>query len=85
MPSLKERVNKHDREIAAIRKLLAAGMKMLGRIEAKQLAAEDEMREMRAYQRETARQLRELGERIDRVVRSIEHGEGNGHSKKRIE
>lgn len=89
MPTLKERVDKHDREFAAIKKLILAGMKTLSRMEERfeidMAAAREEMREMRAYQRETARQLRELGEKVDRVVSSIERGEGNGHKKTRIE
>jgi hypothetical protein len=43
MATLKERVDRHDREIAAIRKLLLTGMKILVRLE--------------RAQRETDRQL----------------------------
>lgn len=91
-----ERVDKHDREIAAIWKLVHTGMKMLARMEPEHLVyreearkdreeARKELREMRAFQQETARQVRALYDTVDRVVRSIEHNEGNGHSKKRIE
>ena len=81
MPSkLEERVTLHDREIAAIRKLIVTGMKMIvrndravdkltGNID--KLAAEG--REVRAAQRETDRMLKAL-------ISSLGRGR-NGHSK----
>ena len=66
MASLKERVDEHDREIAAIRKLLLAGMKMLVRLELSQ-------KRLEAAQKETDRMLKEL-------IRSLgRNGGGNGH------
>ena len=35
MATLKERADRHDREIAAIRKLVLSGMKMLTRLESR--------------------------------------------------
>ena len=71
MATLEERVDKHDREIAAIRKLLQAGMKMLVR-------NEDSIRKLTASQKETDRQLKKL-------IRSLEGGEGNGHKPRRVQ
>jgi hypothetical protein len=71
MPSKPEaRVTRHDREIAAIRKLILQGMKMLveNRAEIKALAV---------AQRVTERTL-------GRFIRSLERGGSNGHSKTRI-
>lgn len=71
MATIKERVDKHDREIAAIRKLLHAGAKML-------VENERHIRELRESQKETDRQLQDL-------IRNLKRGETNGHKKKRIE
>jgi Xaa-Pro aminopeptidase len=65
MATLKERVDKHDREIAAIRKLIHTGMKMLVKLE-------EEVRELAASQRETDRQLQAF-------IRSLRRG-SNGHT-----
>jgi hypothetical protein len=64
---LEARVTQHDREIAAIRKLILQGMKMLveNRAEIKALAV---------AQRVTEKNL-------DRFIRSLERGGSNGHSK----
>jgi len=68
MATLKERVDEHDREIAAIRKLLLTGMKMLVRLEQSQ-------KRLEAAQKETDRMLKEL-------IRSLgRNGGGNGHRK----
>jgi hypothetical protein len=72
MPTLKERVDKHDREIAAIKKLLHTGMKILVRIE-------DRVDKLAAAQQETDRQLRALEATVDRFIRSMHGGNGNGH------
>jgi Xaa-Pro aminopeptidase len=60
MATLKERVDKHDREIAAIRKLIHTGMKMLVKLE-------EEVRELATSQRETDRQLQAF-------IRSLRRG-----------
>jgi hypothetical protein len=90
MPSFKERVDRHDHEIGAIRKLLLMGAKTLVKhdqhilrmeglqadLKQEHAAARKEMRELRASQRETDRLLQGL-------IRSMRGG--NGHSKTRIE
>jgi hypothetical protein len=63
---LEARVSEHDRQIAAIRKLILTGMKMLN-----QLAGE---------QRETARQQRETDRQLQAFIRSMRRG-SNGHQK----
>ena len=67
---LEARVTQHDREIAAIRKLVLQGMKMLveNRAEIKALAV---------AQRVTEKNL-------DRFIRSLERGGSNGHSKAKV-
>ncbi len=83
---LEARVTKHEREIAAIRKLVMTGMKILVRMEKQterqfyQLSGEQEamrkdLRELAASQRETDRMLKGL-------IRSLERGR-NGHGKLR--
>ncbi len=71
MPSkLEARVTQHDREIAAIRKLILQGMKMLVENGA-------QIKALAAAQRATDKNL-------DRFIRSLERGGSNGHSKTRI-
>ena len=65
MATVKERVDKHEREIAAIRKLIHTGMKMLVKVQ-------EELRELTASQRETDRQLQAF-------IRSLRRG-SNGHT-----
>lgn len=76
MPSsLEARVALHDREIAAIRKLVLTGMKMLVQLEASQKETDRMLKELKASQKETDRMLKDL-------IRSLGRGgSGNGHSK----
>jgi hypothetical protein len=62
--SLTERVSQHDREIAAIRKLVLTGMKMLIRLEKAQERTE---------------------QTLERFIRSLERGSGNGQGKTRVQ
>ena len=69
MPSrLEARVAQHDREIAAIRKLLSQGARMLIRLEA-------------GLTRLEAAQIR-TEQTLERFIRSLERGATNGHSKR---
>lgn len=70
MATLKERVDKHDREIAAIKKLMLGGMKMLTRIE-------DKVDKLADSQLKTDQQLHLL-------IQSLNRSNGNGHKDKRI-
>jgi hypothetical protein len=67
----KERLDKHDREIAAIRKLVQTGMKMIVRIEALQMETRKDLRELAAAQKRTAKDLQAL-------INSLRAGR-NGH------
>ncbi len=71
MPSrLEARVTQHDREIAAIRKLVLQGMKML-------VENGMQIKALAAAQRATAIT-------VDRFIRSLERGGSNGHSKTKV-
>jgi hypothetical protein len=59
-------ISEHDRQIAAIRKLILTGMKMLN-----QLTVE---------QRERARQQRETDRQLQAFIRSLRRG-SNGHQR----
>jgi hypothetical protein len=74
--TLKERVDQHDREIAAIRKLIVIGMKMLNR---NQEQINDNAKQIRALivaQRRTDAALRNYIERTGTV---------NGHGKRKLD
>jgi signal transduction histidine kinase len=75
---LEARVSQHDREIAAIRKLVLTGMKMIAGMQTVQ-------REIQAMQRETQRELkalaasqRETDRELKAFIRSLRGGT-NGH------
>jgi hypothetical protein len=66
MPSpLEARVDKHDRQIAAIQKLILAGMKILVE-NGKQIKA-------------NAAAIKETNKTLDRFIRSLEGRSRNGH------
>jgi hypothetical protein len=73
MATIKERVDKHGREIAAIKKLLHTGMKML-------VENEKQIRELRRSQKETDRQQKETDRQLQLLIRSLNRGNGNGHT-----
>ena len=77
MPTLRERVDKHDREIAVIRKLILTGMKMFVKMQNEHVAFRKEMRELAIQQRATAREL-------EAFIRSLRRG-SNGHTKGRFD
>jgi septation ring formation regulator EzrA len=102
MATFKERIDRHDREIAAIRKLIHAGMKMLVKFDQnllrlegdqmilrqqqttfqeqqialreEQIASRKELRELRASQRETDRQLQAFIRSMRRTGNGRVHG-----------
>jgi hypothetical protein len=78
MATFKERIDRHDREIAAIRKLIFTGMKMLGKHDQNLLRLEEEVRALTSSQRETDRQLQNL-------IRSLQGTAQNGHAKRPIQ
>jgi hypothetical protein len=75
MPSkLEARVTQHDREIAAIRKLILQGMKML-------VENGTQIKALAAAQRYTDKKLDALAKTVDRFIRSLERSGSNGHGK----
>jgi hypothetical protein len=77
MGSFKERVERHDREIAAIRKLMVTGMKMIAKGEQEHVVFRRGLRELRVLHRDTGRELKAF-------IRSLRVG-ANGHSKRRVD
>jgi hypothetical protein len=81
MPSkLEARVTEHDRQIAAIRKLILAGMKMIN--ESQSLARESQAlaRENQAQIKALAAAQHETDRMLKGLIRSRERGR-HGHSK----
>jgi hypothetical protein len=70
---LEARASQHDREIAAIRKLILTGMKMIAGMQATQREIQRDVKALAASQRETDRELKAL-------IRSLRGGT-NGHGK----
>jgi hypothetical protein len=75
--TVKERVDKHDREIAAIRKLLHSGMKMLVKLEEMQAETRKDLKELAAAQLLTEKKLQTL---IDSLTRAR-----NGHGERKLD
>ena len=72
-----QRLAQHDREIAAIRKLIIQGMKMI-------VAGQKEMREVRADQRELRALQRETSRELKALIQSLRLGT-NGHAKGKVQ
>jgi hypothetical protein len=68
---LEKRVDQHDREIAAIRKVLWQGVKVLAQ-------NQTQIKALTAAQRRTE-------ETLNRFIRSLERGERNGHGKTKLD
>jgi ABC-type transporter Mla subunit MlaD len=77
----KEHLAKHDREIAAIRKLLLTGMKMLTHTNERLDRLTDQVERLAAAQRETDKQVRETNRQLQALIGSLRRGK-NGHSKR---
>jgi septal ring factor EnvC (AmiA/AmiB activator) len=76
---LEARVSKHDAEIAAIRKLIITGMKLLS-------ATQADLRKIAAAHIELAAAHRETERTLTRFIRSMERGTAhNGHSKSNLQ
>jgi len=83
MATFKERIDRHDREIATIRKLILSGMKMLAKHDQNFLRIEEEIRALAAEQRALAASQRETDRQLQGLIRSLRGG--NGHEKRRVE
>lgn len=76
--TLAARVSQHDREIAAIRKLILQGMKLIN-------ANQKAIKELRIAQRETDRMIKALTAEQRALIRSLGRGASNGHTKGPVE
>ena len=74
----KEHLTKHDREIAAIRVLIKAGMQMIVATREDIRATRKDLRDLAASQKRTDASLKAL---IDQMRRSG----GNGHAKGKVD
>jgi hypothetical protein len=72
------RVTRHDREIAAIRKLVWQGMKLVA-------ANQKAIKDLRISQRETDRMIKALTAEQRALIRSLGRGASNGHTKGPVE
>lgn len=77
---LEARVSEHDRQIAAIRKLILQGMKMINSLNAGLLRLEGQEEVTRQELRELAASQRKTDALLQAFIRSMERGR-NGHSK----
>jgi hypothetical protein len=75
--TLKQRADQHDREIAAIRKLILTGMKMMNR-------NQTQINQVAAAQKVTEQNLQRLEASVQEFVNSLRHG-GNGHTKRKLD
>ena len=79
MPSkLEARVSKHDREIAAIRKLILTGMKMITAMEATQREIQATQREIQRDIKALAASQKETDRELKALIKSLRGGT-NGH------
>jgi len=74
----KERLSKHDREIAAIRTLIKAGMQMLSR-------NQQQINELVRAQRRTEASLNKLSSEVRELTGHMRRGAGNGYTKRKVD
>ena len=80
----KEHLTKHDREIAAIRKLIVTGMKMIVKIGGAQKRTDEQLSLLAAEGRATRKELREVAASVRELTNSLKRG-SNGSSKPKID
>ena len=80
----KERLDRHDRQIAAILKLVHRGMKMFVRLEEIQMETRKELRELAAAQKQMAAAQKQTEKKLQALIDSM-RGAGNGHSKRKVD
>jgi hypothetical protein len=79
--TLKERVDKHDREIAAIKTLIKAGMRLVVQTQQQQLENERLGREVRKELKALATAQRRTEQSLDAFINSMRGRGSNGHGK----
>jgi hypothetical protein len=79
-----QRLDHHDKQIAAIRDLVKEGIKMA--VETRRLALETrkDLRKLAAMQLATAEAQKRTDESLQALIGSLRGG-GNGHSKRRVD
>ena len=79
----KERLDRHDRQIAGITKLVQTGMRMLVKSQEEQAALRKEVRELAVEVRGLASMQRRTEATLQALINTMKRG-GNGHSKKPV-
>jgi hypothetical protein len=82
-PRTQERLSKHDREIAAIRKLVLTGMKMFANLTAYQRETDKQLRLLTASQRILTASQRKTDAQLQDLIRSLQGT--NGHAKRKVD
>jgi hypothetical protein len=79
-----DRLDRHDRQIAGITKLLQTGMRILVKSQEEQTALRKEVRELAAEVRGLASMQKRTEATLQAFINSMKRG-GNGHSKKPVD
>ena len=79
-----ERLDRHDKQIAAIRDLVKDGIKMVLEIRNLTLETRKDLRKLAAMQLATAEAQKRTDASLQALIGSLRSG-GNGHAKRRVE
>jgi len=79
MDRLEKHQEKFDKRLEGVRKLVAAGLKMVNQVAASQKAAQAELSEIRVDIRELAAAQKRTDQRFDRLVDLLSRRNPNGH------
>jgi hypothetical protein len=79
-----ERLDKHDKQIAAIRDLVKEGVKMVVEIRSLALETRKDLRKLAAMQLATAEAQKRTDESLRALIDSLRGG-GNGHTKRPVD
>ena len=82
--TVNERLDRHDRQIAALRDLVREGVKMVVEIRHLTLETRKDLRKLAAMQLATAEGLKRTDESLHALIDSLRAG-GNGHTKRRVD
>jgi hypothetical protein len=79
-----ERLDRHDKQIAALRDLVKEGIKMVVEIRHLTLETRKDLRKLAAMQLATAEAQKRTDESLRALIASLRGG-GNGHTERRVE
>jgi hypothetical protein len=79
-----QRLDQHDKQIAAIRDLVKEGIKMVVEIRNLTLETRKDLRKLAAMQLATAEAQKRTDASLHALIDSL-HGGGNGHTKRRAD